>query len=269
MRQTATTLLASQETLRLLRSPGPYLLLALVWAAVSLTVRSYLKFVISQGVVVSNQPLAVPVALAAMCAALYVGLIASTSICREREMGSLEVLFTAPIRPTHVVRGYFLAYTGVGGALMLISTALLAVAGLGAGLELGLIFGLQVAAAAVSVAEVVALGLLLSSGARRVRTAILLLLGLFAILGSLYVGATFLTAQAQPDTWAYYSQQLLASVLRVLPLVSPIDLVTRVTSAATGGQLITAALWLVAGLVRTILWLGGARSLLQRVGVRP
>lgn len=262
-------LLARQESLRLLRSPGPYLLLGLIWVETAMTARSFSQYAAQNRVVVVTQPLGIAVALAAISIALYVGLVATLSIVKEREVGSLEALFTAPIRPLDLINGYALAYAGVGAALLVTGMSFVLLIGSLAGVGMSPVLGLQAAAAMVAVAEVVALGLLLSAGARRVRTAVLALLGGLLILGSLYLGETLLAAQAEPETWASYGQALLAALMQALQFISPVATFTQVTGAATGGQMIAALLWLGAGLLRMVAWLTGARSLLRLVGVRP
>ena len=90
---------AKREFRSTLTGPGIYVVLSLIFFGVSLGYfRNRLLEVAEQGVINILNPGQTPWFYAIGLAALYLGVCAAISISRERDMGTLEVLFLRPRR---------------------------------------------------------------------------------------------------------------------------------------------------------------------------
>ncbi len=166
--------------------------MAYVWCTgalllAALVIETYLKAIRALGIGIFADPLKYPFALATLACGLYFSLWASTTIARERESGTLEVLFWAPVDDLGLVLGKILG--SLAASVVFIGTVLGFL--VAAGRLTGLAFPGDVIAcllaSLVFVGSMVAVGTFVSALASRVRTAVVML----AAAVTLFLGLQF------------------------------------------------------------------------------
>jgi ABC-type transport system involved in multi-copper enzyme maturation permease subunit len=177
----------------MLYGPGVYIVVALGMLATLPIVAGYLDTVEKNRVLILADPFTLPFFVAATIAMLYLALASVATIARERDQGTLEVLFYGPVdRVSYVLAkhlAHLLAYLPMGLGL---TALLLAYAGM-SGLRLPPAFALELLLSACTAAAVAALGVCLSTLVRGVRAGIALLVGLAVLLLAIRAGSEILS----------------------------------------------------------------------------
>ncbi len=185
--------IARRDVLGMLYGPGIYVVVALGMLATLPVVRSYLDAVERNRVLVLADPFSLPFFVAATIAMLFLALASVATIARERDQGTLEVLFYGPVDHGSYVLGkhlgQVLAYLpmGLGLAALFLSYAAMT------GLRLGGSFVAELALSLFTAAAVAAVGVLLSTLARGVRAGIALLGGLTVLFLAIRFGSELLS----------------------------------------------------------------------------
>ena len=159
-----------------LYSPGFYAVTTLALLAASTLVLNNLAFLDENGLLVLTRPFFLPVFVCAVLLSLYLSLHATLHLVREREQGTLKVLFFGPVDGVSYLLGRLCSQTalfGIAAGVVLVwavelgwLTNLLVQADLLAVLGLGLLTN----------GAVVAFGLLVGAWGRSARTALVLFL---------------------------------------------------------------------------------------------
>jgi ABC-type transport system involved in multi-copper enzyme maturation permease subunit len=172
---------------------GIYLVMALGMLATLPIVAGYLDAVEKNRVLTLADAFTLPFFAAATIAMLYLALASVATIARERDQGTLEVLFYGPVDTASYVLAkhlaHVLAYLPVALGLAVL---MLAYAGM-SGLRLPRAFALELLLSACTAAAVAALGVCLSTLVRGVRAGIALLVALTALLLAIRVGSELLS----------------------------------------------------------------------------
>ncbi|MCL4832739.1 MAG: ABC transporter permease subunit [Caldilineaceae bacterium] len=165
-----------RSTVSSLYSPGVYAVTALALLAASTLVLNNLAFLDENGLLVLTRPFFLPVFVCTVLLSLYLSLHATLHLVREREQGTLKVLFFGPVDGVSYLLGRLGSQTalfGLGAGLVLLwavglgwLTNLLVQVDLLAVLGLGLLTN----------GAVVAFGLLVAGWGRTARTALVLFL---------------------------------------------------------------------------------------------
>jgi ABC-type transport system involved in multi-copper enzyme maturation permease subunit len=158
----------------------------------ALVTQTYLEAIGALGIGVYEDPLQYPFLLAVEACGLYFSLWASTRISRERESGTLEVLFWTPVDDLGLILGKILGSVTASAVFIFLVLGFLAVAGR----LTGLVFPENVAELLLSsiifVGSMVAVGTFVSTLAGRVRTAVAVLMALVALFLGLQIVVGFL-----------------------------------------------------------------------------
>jgi len=156
-------------------------------------VAGYLDAVEKNRVLILADAFTLPFFAAATIAMLYLALASVATIARERDQGTLEVLFYGPVDLASYVLAkhlaHVLAYIPIGLGL---AALLLAYAGM-SGLRLPSAFGWELLLSVFTAAAVAALGICLSTLVRGVRGGIALLAGLALLFLAIRVGSEILS----------------------------------------------------------------------------
>lgn len=179
--------IARREALGAMRGIGGYVALSLALVAGTAILLVDVRALAVGGLLVQADPFAPSLAIALLVAALFLAVSAAVSTARDRESGTLEVLFYGPVDEISYV-------TGKVGGLLLAFVAALPLLGVAFAL-LSVITGFAVTPAMlaslvvsfVPAAMIISFGVLLAVGTSRVRTAILLLIAVIAVI----VGTSF------------------------------------------------------------------------------
>ncbi|HYU18729.1 MAG TPA: ABC transporter permease [Chloroflexota bacterium] len=268
LRVRAARAIASRELRELLRTPDLYVALGVALTAASLAVRSVLAEVAQEGLVARASPLYLPLFVATVVLAFSAATTSAVSIARERESGTLEVLFYGPVDAASYVVGKYvaqlLAYLALCAPLAISLATYGWVTNLGFSADLLTGIALSVLAAACTIA----FGLLLSSVCGSIRDAILLLVGVGLLLLGVQGGSWLLAGLPQREGALGVAAETLAAADRVVTLVSPYSYLDRGLQAALLGDAAAYAIAFASPLIYAALLLGGAIWSVEWRGVR-
>ncbi|QYK42217.1 MAG: ABC transporter permease subunit [Paracoccaceae bacterium] len=210
-------------------------------------------------------PYRAPLDVALLVLAFYFAVSAAVSTARDRESGTLEVLFFGPVDEITYCLGKVLGLLAAYAlmmpllALSLVALSLLSGFALPGSLAASLVFSL------IPAAMVLSLGLILSIGTRRVRSAVLILGGVALLLlgGTAAYSIVLLVPIDNPSSPVVALRDVLATVNAVLRWVSPFAYLQRIVAegvaigawrnaavgagfalAASGVMIVLAARWL-------------------------
>ena len=261
--------IARREAGAALRGMGCYIALAVALVAATWMLLVDVRALRAAGVLVLADPFRPAVAAAVLVLALFFAVSAAVSAARDRESGTLEVLFYGPVDEIVYVLGkaggLLLAYLAAL-PLLLVSLVLLSWM---SGLLLSAAVPVSIALSVVPVAEIVGFGILLSIGMGRVRSAVLVLVGVVALLLGLQVayGMVLLVPISDPASPVLPLRDTLAALTTAAGWISPFAWLERVVDGAMAGAWRSALLSLAAALGYAILMIGLAALWLRRRGV--
>ena len=256
-----------RDLISVLYSPFVYLLGVLVCALASYFAGVFLTTVSSLSIMVSADPLRIPLAFTAIAVAVYLGVSSSIAITHEKEQKTLEVLFYGPVTPAARVGALFFRDLSV----FLIVVALFFAEALVVSLTTNLTLGApSLRAAALSVALVcpmLGFSLLLSAAFRKTRSAVLLFVSLFVVLSGLQLASMVLDSVPveSASLFVMYLRRALSLFLSWARWLSPFAYIARVGEfLEAGGQ--AAAGTVAAALAYAFGLLGAATIVLKRRG---
>ncbi len=270
----ALATLHRRERRGLLYGPGLYVTIRIALLASAVVLRNNLQFAADNMVAVMSRPLVVPFFFSMTIAAIYLALLATTAVAREREQGVLETLFYGPIDETAYIAGKFTA--------PLIACAAVALADLAWGLLVAWLSNLVFSADLLWVAMLsvlaggmlVAFSLLVSTATRSARAAVIVFLLIVAAVAAVQIGYDFVsTAVAVPEANRANPMLFLRDVLQLLnqivDWVSPLAYLGRGIDALVRGDFAGFAATVALTIAATVLFLALAVRSLRRRGVRP
>ncbi|MBI2755536.1 MAG: ABC transporter permease subunit [Chloroflexi bacterium] len=264
-------MIASRECQALLRAPTGYVALVLALLGAGWLVDNQLEGARAAGLLVLDRPFQVPMFGAILITSVFLAVSAVVSVARERERGTLEVLFYGPVDEIAYVVGKLLgqmaAYVASVGVLLVAFLLLSLASGfiLSATTLLGLLVSIGTAG------EVVAFGLLLSVLAGRLRSAVLLFFGIATLFVSIAVAysVALLVPVEGPTSPILPVRNALAAINALVSWISPFAYLERALSAAALGAWGGVATTLSEAMVYTLAALVAAAFILRRRGVRP
>ncbi|MGQ0550621.1 MAG: ATP-binding cassette domain-containing protein [Armatimonadota bacterium] len=267
----AATTVTGRETRGLLLGASPYAVLSLALLVGALLARNHLEFSAQSGLLIHPGPFDLPLLLGLQVATLFLALSAATTVARERDRGTLEVLFYGPMNTASYILGEFLGHAAAYG---LLSAGLLAGFVILAMLS-GFIFGAAlvpvILLSAASASATIAIGLALSATARSARTAVVGLLALAGGFAAVGFGHAYLASV--PLEGRYYHPLLflknaLTLLSRVGEVLWPPTHLDRGMKAALQGQWFLYWGVFAASVTVALALLAAAAVLLGRRGVR-
>jgi ABC-type transport system involved in multi-copper enzyme maturation permease subunit len=265
----AAGVIAWREAKAALRGMACYVALTLALIAATWILLVDVRALKAAGLLVLTDPFRPSVGIAMLVLALFFAVSAAVSAARDRESGTLEVLFYGPVdEVTYIVGkagGLLLAYLAVL-PLLLASLALLSWM---SGFALTLPILVSVALSIVPVAQIVGFGILLSIGIGRVRSAVLLLVGVVGVLLGIEAayGMVQLVPILDPSSPVLPLRDALAALDAACRWISPFAYLERVVDGATRGTWQSALLSLAAAVVYAVVMIGLAAWWLRRRGV--
>ncbi|MCB9151990.1 MAG: ABC transporter permease [Caldilineaceae bacterium] len=267
----AVRLIQQRELRTMLFGFGLYVVIALGLMAAILLLRNYLNFVQESGLLVMSGAFNFPLFAVIFLAAIYLAVSSVTTIARERDQGTMEVLFYGPVDSISYVLGKYLAQMATYLFMLLVFALCF---GLFAGLtnfsfpgNVGWVVLLSI----LVVSDVVAFSIFLSAQSSSVRTALLLFLSILLGLMLIQFGREILSAI--PVTGRYYNpmlfmQNVLVNLNSVARWVSPFSYLMQGMEAVRRGSMDVYALLAATSVLFSLLFLGLSVVLLERKGVR-
>jgi ABC-type transport system involved in multi-copper enzyme maturation permease subunit len=265
----AVGVIAWREAKAALRGMGCYVALTLALIAATWILLVDVRALKAAGLLVLMDPFRPSVGIAMLVLALFFAVSAAVSAARDRESGTLEVLFYGPVDEiTYVLGkagGLLLAYLAAL-PLLLASLALLSWM---SGFDLTPPNIVSVLLSIVPVAQVIAFGVLLSIGIGRVRSAVLLLVGVVGVLLGIQVayGMVLLVPISDPSSPVLALRDALAALDAARSWISPFAYLERVVDGATRGNWQSALRSLAAAIVYAVVIIALAAWWLRRRGV--
>lgn len=261
--------IARREARAAVRGFGGYIALTVALLAAAWVLRVDVRALDDGGLLVREDPFRAPVTIAMLVLALFLAISAAVSAARDRESGTLEVLFYGPVDELSYVlgkiAGLLIAYL-LALPVLLLSLALLAAV---SGFALTPVILVSLALSVVPAAEIIALGVLLAVGTSRVRTAVLLLIGVAALLFgvTLAYGIALLVPIEDAASPMLPLRDALAALDAAVRWISPFAYLERVVDGAAAGAWRTALVSLAAALAYTAAMVGLGAVWLRRRGV--
>jgi ABC-type transport system involved in multi-copper enzyme maturation permease subunit len=261
--------IAWQEAKAAMRGMGCYIALSLALIAATWMLLVDVRALDAAGLLVLADPFRPSVTVAILVLALFFAVSAATSAARDRESGTLEVLFYGPVDEITYVLGK------AGGLLMAYLAALplllasLALLSWMSGFALTPAILVSLALSVVPVAEIIGFAILLSVGIGRVRSAVLLLVGVVALLLAIEVAyrMVLLVPISDPASPVLPLRDTLAALTTAASWISPFAWLERVVDGALAGAWRNALLSLAAALAYAVLMIGLAALWLRCRGV--
>lgn len=252
---------------------GIYITIAVALASSALTLHNTLRYTERNVVFVAVQPLFFPILVCTVLISLYLGLIASISVSRERDRKTLEVLMYAPVDESAFLLGIFFAqiqiYLIALAFILIWSNLAVWLLNLGFAFEvIGVFF-----ASIVTVAAVVAFGLFTAVWGDKTRTAlvvfILILLFIVGVqIADQVVSNIVVSSNPTSNDPILLIRNALTILTSVIQWISPYSQLVQAMDAVANHSSIGLITNLGVLLVQTSLLLLGGIKLLMTKGAR-
>jgi ABC-type transport system involved in multi-copper enzyme maturation permease subunit len=266
----AIRVLQARDLRTILFSPGLYLAIAAGTAAAAFIVSNDVDAIVTNHVMVMADAFAAPFFVSAMIAMFFLALSSVASVVREKDQGTLEVLFYGPVdHAAYVLAKYWSQVVVYIGMAVALAALFVAYAGM-TGLRIGVEFGFEVFLSIFTAAAVVAFGLFLSTLTRNVRSAYALFLAVSIAFLALHLGAQYLSGIRLANNFSplLFARDLTIGLDAVLSYASPYAVFENGVDAVVRQSLPDYLFALLLSSVHVGVLLIGAIFLLQRKGVR-
>jgi ABC-type transport system involved in multi-copper enzyme maturation permease subunit len=266
----AIRVLQARDLRTMLFGPGPYVAIAAGAVAAAFIVSNDVDAIATNHLLIISDAFAAPFFASAMIAMFFLALSSVASVVREKDQGTLEVLFYGPVDHAAYVLAKFwaqvVAYIVMGIALAALFAAY---AGM-TGLRIGGAFALEVFLSIFTAAAVVAFGLFLSTLTRSVRSAYALFLAISVAFLALHLGAQYLSGVRLANNFSplLFARDLTIGLDAGVSYASPYAVFENGVDAVVRQSLSDYLLALLLSCVHVGILLVGAIYLLQRKGVR-
>ncbi len=259
------SVLARRELRTTLRSSSTYVALAIAFGLAGWMLSNDVDLVRSNGLMVHAAPFRAPLLAAILVLCFFMALSAVLSVARDRDRGTLEVLFYGPVDETSYLAGKLVGLLGAYVTIIPMLLAGLVVLSLLTGFALGLNLFVALALSMIPAAGIVTVGLLLSAAAKRVRSSLFFFIatvGLFVGVGVSYSFVSRIPID-DPASPIVPLRDALATLEGLLARLSPFTYLEQVFERANIGS--WGAVWqsLALSVIGTV-----AAGLLARLALR-
>lgn len=236
--KTKTVWVLAKRELRLtLFGSGIYLAILTSLVISSIILRNHIEAVGRDGLLITASPLAYPLFIATGVCAVYLALASVTSIARERDMQTLELLFYGPVDHTSYIFAKYLKAVLSYLFIAILLVCYFVVASLTSNLGLSFKF-LEVLVLSLFLSScVITFGIFMSTLAESVRTAVLLLLGIVGGLIAIQIALDVLMTMG--DNLAptlLYLRKTLSILHAIVKWVSPFYYLNKGMEAVSVGS---------------------------------
>jgi len=270
-RMHAIKVAAKREIRSTLYGVGLYVVLSLIFLAASYVfVNSTLRLVADAGILAHANPITSPLFISMGLAAAYLGLCSSLAIARDRDLGTMEVLFYGPVDAVSYILGKYFHQLLVYLVVLLFS--LVNFWGVSLATNVGFssdIVGIMLLSIFLT-SCMVSFGILLSVSSRRMIVSVVLFLGLvlffliFSVVHSWVMGI----AGQNLTTTMVYVRVILDNANQFIKWISPVDYYLRGMNAVFRKDPSGYAVSVISSLVYTGVLLALSVWMFKRKGVR-
>lgn len=246
---------------------GLYITLSAAIAAAATVLRNCVESVQDNGLSVLAHPFVVPFFAAAILSSIYMAIVSTTTVAREREQGTLEVLFYGPIDALAYLLGKYLALMSTFALMVIVYVVALLTCALVTNLSFDLTLPWAAALSVATTSAAVAAGILLSTLNWSVRGAVLVVLLGIQVGYDRVPSLTGGLARGQSGLLLFL-QTILGWLNHILEWLSPFACLERGIDALLHSNAGEYVLMLSLSLFYTVVALGLAVRTLRRKGVR-
>lgn len=254
-------------------SLGLYVTLSAAIAAAATVLRNYVKSVQESGLYILSNPFAVPLFGAVVLSSIYLAIVSTTTIARERDQGTLEVLFYGPVDAVAYLLGKYLSQISTYLLMVVVYVMTLWLNALvtNFAFDWNLLWAALLSVATAS--SVVAIGILLSTLNRSVRSALLALLAIVLAFLGVQLGHEYVSGLISGPTQRganplLFLHTILTWLNRLFAWLSPFAHLERGIDALLRGAAGEYLLMMGLSLLYTVVAFGLAAQTLRRRGVR-
>ena len=270
-RMNAIKITAKRELLSTLYGFGLYVVMFVIFLLTAYgSIRISLMNVVNNGLEALPNPITSPFYLTVFLAATYLGLCSAIAISRERDQGTLEVLFYGPVDSTSYVLGKYLQQIltfGVVLAFSLVNFFLLSqFTNLG---FTGNFFGLLILSVFLA-SCMISFGIFLSAAAKKTVFAVAMFITLvlfFVIFWGAHSVIMSLPGKSL-TTFLIYTRLVLDNLNTVVQWISPLAYFQRGMMAVAQSNFWQYLLSIISSLIYTAVLLGAAVTIFDRKGVK-
>lgn len=249
---------------------GLYAAIFISFIVSAFILRNFLQGIKENNIFISAYPLNFPLMVSVIIISFYLVIVSAISISREKEQGTLEVLFYGPVSSSSFLLGkYFtdmILYMIILGffAIYFYGVSLLTNLGFTFALVKALLLSIFLASCVVS------FGLFISSLTGRVRSSVIWLVGvLIAFLGIWFLQNIFLNFPEEAFTsWMLYLRKTLSVAYYVIRWVSPFSYLTRGMESIGLGSMRPFLMNILYSVIYTVVLLFLSVYILKAKGVR-
>lgn len=262
---------AKREFFSTVYGVGLYAVLFFIFLLTSyLSIRVSLLNVMQNGLQALPNPITSPFFTAVFLAATYLGLCSAISISREREQGTLEVLFYGPVDSTSYILGKFTQQLLTFGVVLLFGVVNFFLVSLFTNLGFSSKFlGLLVLSIFLA-SSMVSFGIFLSAVAKRTIAGVVLFISLVLFFVVFWGAHGFIMSLSglKLTTFLVYARLILDNLNAVIQWISPLSYFLRGMMAVDLGSVKEYAISIVSSTIYTAVLLGLSVVMLERRGVK-
>ncbi len=253
-----------------LRSWGIYIVAFLSFIASSFILKNYLDSIQADNILISADPLNYPLFISVVIISLYLAILSAVSISREKDQGTLEVLFYGPVSSSTYILGKYIK--DILTYLVMIIFFLVYFWGVSLLTNLGFSYGLlkTILVSIFSVSCIVSFGLFISSLTGKMRNSIIWLVGILGLFLAVQLGQTVLLGMPEESMSPVltYLGDTLSVVSQGINWISPFSYLTRGIDAVYLDSTLLYGLNILYSLVYSAVLLSLSILILKRKGVK-
>lgn len=263
-------ILAKRELLSSLYGWGLYIAIFISFLVSSFILKNFLQGIRENNIFISSYPLNFPLFTSVVIISLYLVIVSAISISREREQGTLEVLFYGPVSSFSFLMGKYitdmLLYFIILGFFAIYFLGVSFLTNLGFTIALVKAFVVSIFLASC----VISFGLFISSLTGKVRSSIVWLIGiLLAFLGIWFLQNIFLRIPSEAlSSWMRYLQKTIGIIYHFVNWVSPFSYLSRGMESIWLGSMKPFLLNILYSVLYTVILLALSVHILRAKGVR-
>lgn len=227
--RSATKLLAIRGLKESLHGFGLYVVATIACVLAAVVASTYVGTIEENGLLIIQNPLSPPLYLAIIIGAVYLAVTASVSVSRERDSGTLEVLFYGPVDVASYIMAKFFEQVLTFMVMLLFFVLVFSLFGrlTNFGFSSDMVLSIMLSTGLAS--GITAFGVFLSSITSRIRVSILVLIALLVLFLGIQWVESFLSGLdpgATPPT-LLYAKSFLPIAARAVRWISPLAYMSR------------------------------------------
>ena len=249
---------------------GPYAAAAVSFLASSFLLKNYLGTMKMDDIMVSADPLNFPLLISLVVVSFYLAIVSTISISREKDQGTLEVLFYGPVNSSSYLVSKYLAdmfvYLLLAGLLVVYFLAVSLVTNIAVSWSLVKAIIMSVFSASC----IICFSLFVSSFTSKMRSSIIWLVAILLLFLAIQSSHNILLSLSEEavSPVLVYLRNTLSLFSGILDWVSPFSLLDRGMESISIGNPKLYVMNVVFALVYSVVFLLASMLVLERKGVR-